>query len=132
MQKYCLAHSSSDPFVGPTVGGRRLSMARLGQQIVDEPIPLAGPPKPCRRRHFAEAERRLQDLSQSPQMGDAGLLLFLPALSRQLTNDRRAGPKRSLLHWSTAEQARTGGGPHRTDGTASAARQGHRSPRGSR
>ncbi|KAH8069267.1 Ca2-binding protein [Aureococcus anophagefferens] len=67
MQKYCLAHSSSDPFVGPTVGGRRLSMARLGQQIVDEPIPLAGPPKPCRRRHFAEAERRLQDLSQSPQ-----------------------------------------------------------------
>ncbi|KAH8066418.1 Ca2-binding protein [Aureococcus anophagefferens] len=67
MQKYCLVHSSSDPFVGPTVGGRRLSMARLGQQIVDEPIPLAGPPKPCRRRHFAEAERRLQDLSQSPQ-----------------------------------------------------------------
>ena len=42
MQKYCLVHSSSDPFVGPTVGGRRLSMARLGQQIVDEPIPLAG------------------------------------------------------------------------------------------
>ena len=47
-------------------------------------------------------------LSQNAQMGDAGLLLLLPAIARQLTSDRRAGPKRALLHWSTAEQARIG------------------------
>ena len=67
MQKYVLAHSASDPNVGPHVDGRRLSMARLGQQIVNEPLPLAGPPKPSRRRHFADAEQRIFDLSQAPE-----------------------------------------------------------------
>jgi hypothetical protein len=47
-------------------------------------------------------------LSQNPEMGDAGLECLMPGLRRQLTQDRLAGPRRALLHWSTAEQARIG------------------------
>ena len=47
-------------------------------------------------------------LSQNDGMGDEGLRFFLPALARQLTSNRNCGPRRVLLHWSTAEQARIG------------------------